>query len=150
MKYLPLTIGLVLILIPVYLYFKKEKSDITSVTLGGEEIKVEVADTMQKRQKGLMGRESLADNEGMLFIFPTNSIHPFWMKNTLIDLDIIWISDDLKIVEIWENAPASTPGGPKDPKRYQPKEKSKYVLEVNAGFVSKNGVKVGDGLLLSR
>lgn len=140
MKLLPLTIGLILIVIPLYLFFRRERSQVSVVEISGKKIKVEVADTLLKRQKGLMGKEELCEDCGMLFIFPTSNTHPFWMKNTHINLDIIWISKDLKIVEIVENAPKDSG----EPARFRPKEKSKYVLEVNEGFVSENKVSVGD------
>lgn len=99
---------------------------------------VEVADSAVERAQGLMNRESLDDNRGMLFIFDNEDIHSFWMKNTPLSLDIIWISAGKEIVSIEENTT------PYSEDSIVPGEKALYVLEVNAGFVSKNGVNVGD------
>jgi len=107
--------------------------------------KVELAKTKEEREKGLMFREKLDENKGMLFIFEKEGFHGFWMKNTLIPLDIIWMNSEGKIVYIKENAqpckgmlcPVFIPG-----------KKAKYVLEINAGKVKELGIKVGDQILL--
>src|SRR3989344_7461514 len=70
-------------------------------------VNVEVSDSPEERARGLMYRESLGENEGMLFIFEDEEIYPFWMKNTLILLDIIWISSDLIIVDIKKVVPCA-------------------------------------------
>ncbi len=102
---------------------------------------VEVADTLEKRQKGLMFRESLDSEEGILYVFPTIKKHPFWMKNTLIPLDIIWFSEDQEIVFISEN----TQPCQEDPCLLIPSlEVSKFALEVSAGSVERLGLKEGD------
>ncbi len=103
--------------------------------------KVEVVDTPETRAQGLMFREYLPADEGMLFIFEEEFIYPFWMKNTLIPLDMIWINSDFEVVHIYENAepceedpcPSIDPGVP-----------ALYVLEVNAGKAREIGLSVGD------
>lgn len=100
------------------------------------EIKVELADTPQKREKGMMWRTHLDKNHGMLFIFPSNSIQSFWMKNTYINLDIAFISDSGVIFQI-ENMTAHSM---KSVKSNRP---CRYALEMNSGWFAKNGVKVG-------
>jgi uncharacterized membrane protein (UPF0127 family) len=119
------------------------------ITIGGKQISVEIADTDAKRQKGLGGRESLADDRGMLFIFDQKDTTPsFWMKDMKFALDIIWINDD-KIVKIDKNIP-NPPSGTADNqlKLYRPQNPIDYVLEVNTGFSDKNNVKVGDSVEL--
>lgn len=107
---------------------------------------VELAKTKEETSKGLMNREFLDKDSGMLFIFPTESIHSFWMKNTLIPLDIIWISKDLEVLDIKENFQPCT----KDScETYSPNEKSLYVLELNAGTVNKTKLKKQDKLVFS-
>jgi len=96
---------------------------------------VEVANTEAMRTQGLSGRKSLDDNTGMLFVFEKPDIYPFWMKDTLIPLDIIYINDD-KIVEMTTLQPQKGDDIP----NYTPQEKAQYVLELNAN----SGVKVGD------
>jgi len=104
------------------------------------EVKVEVADSDKERQTGLMFRESLDENSGMLFLFDVSEQYAFWMKNTLIPLDVIYINEDFKIVEIIYAEPCK-----QDPcKRLRPKEKAMYVLEVNGNFSVRNKISVGD------
>jgi len=106
-------------------------------------IKVEVADTEQKREIGLMFRENLDENKGMLFVFDDEKYVTFWMKNTLIPLDIIFISSNGTINEIKENVQPCLA----DPCELYPSvNPSKYVLEVNANFSKKNGISVGDSV----
>lgn len=79
----------------------------------------------------------------MLFIFDSSGDYPFWMKNTLIPLDIIWISKDKKVVDIKENA---KPCRSEMCETYSPKSDAKYVLEINGGLANKYKIKVGDAL----
>lgn len=122
----------------------------TKIYVGETEIPVEIADTAQKRQTGLSGRESLTEGEGMLFVFAQEDIRPpFWMKEMKFAIDIIWIDDD-KIVQIDENVPAPEPDTPNSElKFYTPNQPIDYVLEVDAGFVDQHDIKVGDDVNLS-
>ncbi len=91
----------------------------------------------------------MADDYGMLFIFDSKKVSPsFWMKDTLIPLDIIWIRDN-RVEKIDKDVPTPAPDTPdnKLPK-YTSGRPVDYVLEVNAGFNQKNGIKVGDPLTL--
>ncbi|MGC9048788.1 MAG: DUF192 domain-containing protein [Patescibacteria group bacterium] len=110
------------------------------VTIGEQKILVEVADTRPAIYKGLSGRESLADNQGMLFVFPKSDIYEFEMREMKFSLDIIWIHNN-EIVEIWSNAPLPTDNYIP---RYRPKGLANYVLEVNAGTAIKYGWRPGD------
>ncbi len=105
------------------------------------EVKVEVADTVGKRQRGLMYRKKLEQLHGMLFVFAYSGEHSFWMKNTYIPLDMIHISQDRKVVDCIENA---VPCKNDDCQAYRPKQMSKYVLEVNSGLCEKYNISVGD------
>jgi uncharacterized membrane protein (UPF0127 family) len=105
---------------------------------------VEIADTVESRQKGLMYRDFLASNEGMLFIFDNEGIYPFWMKNTLIYLDIIWIDENKQVVYIQENA---LPCKEENCINYNPDKNALYVLEINAGKVKELGLKEGDNII---
>tara|TARA_Y100001968_G_C19331452_1_gene704520 strand:+ start:513 stop:893 length:381 start_codon:yes stop_codon:yes gene_type:complete len=100
-------------------------------------INVSIARTPVDRQKGLMFRESLRPNEGMFFIFPQTEVLSFWMKNTYVPLDIIFINDNMEIVGIIENAEPMT----LDSRHV--KQKSRYVLEVIAGTCRKHNIKTG-------
>ena len=88
-----------------------------------------------------MFRQSLGENEGMLFIFENEAKHSFWMKNTKIALDIVWIGTDGKIVFIAKNV--SPCAGDPCPS-YAPPSSAKYVLEVAAGQMEKSNARVGD------
>jgi len=104
---------------------------------------VELAKTPEQQSQGLMFRETLAANQGMLFIFKEEGIYPFWMKNTLIPLDIIWLDKNKSVVFISEN----TQSCEKDicPSIY-PTGQTQYVLELNGGTAKKIGLSVGDNL----
>lgn len=101
-------------------------------------IDIEIADNEPKTMQGLMHRKSMEESHGMLFIFPIAEEHSFWMKNTLISLDIIFVDVNRKIIKIHKNTtPMSTKslpsGGP-----------TLYVVEVNAGYTDKYGINEGD------
>ena len=100
----------------------------------------EVAEKKIDREKGLMFRKNLNINEGMLFIFPIESKINMWMKNTLISLDIIFISKNNKIVDIINNTKVMS----KD--ILTSSVKSKYALEINAGLVQKLDIKIGNNI----
>ena len=102
---------------------------------------IKIASTPDELSKGLMFRESLNKNSGMLFIFPEENFHSFWMKNTLISLDIIWINSDKKIVFIQRNA---QPCQEENCEIFTPDEKALYVLEINSGIAENIELKVGD------
>ncbi|MEA3292898.1 MAG: DUF192 domain-containing protein [Patescibacteria group bacterium] len=102
---------------------------------------VELAISPEERTKGLMFRKSLGDKNGMLFIFEKEARHSFWMKNTLISLDIIWIDENSKIIFINENTqPCKNSFCPS----VDSGKKAKYVLEINAGIAENIGLAVGD------
>lgn len=105
---------------------------------GPVRVQVEIVDTPDARAHGLMYRRDLAADAGMLFIFPTESPQSFWMKNTPLPLDMLFIGADRRIVGIVPDArPFTTnPVGVERP--------SQYVLEVNAGFCARHGVAGGD------
>ncbi len=101
---------------------------------------VEVADTPAKREMGLMYRTELADDRGMIFLFPNESQQSFWMKNTPRSLDIIFIGKDRKIVGIVEQAtPFSL-----DPRFVE--GQSQFVFEINGGLSKRHGFKAGDSV----
>ena len=112
-------------------------------------LKTEVAETKEELKTGLMFREKLPKNTGMLFIFGMEFKYTFWMKNTLIPLDIIWINDGI-VVQIDANIPIPNAGAPEaDIPKYPAKFPVDYVLEVNAGFTQEHGIKVEDNVSLS-
>jgi uncharacterized membrane protein (UPF0127 family) len=117
----------------------------SSVSFGGHRFLVELATTLEQRARGLMYRQHLDEDKGMLFIFEDEEVHPFWMKNTYIPLDMIWIDKNRKVVFISKNTPPSTD----EPYRaINPRKKAKYVLELCGGTADKIGLDVGDKLTL--
>jgi uncharacterized membrane protein (UPF0127 family) len=107
-------------------------------------ISVEIADTPESRQRGLMFREHLAANEGMVFLFDESGFYPFWMKNTLIPLDMIWLDEQKRVVSVAHSVPPCKA----DPcPNFSPTGNAIYVVEVASGFAKKHGVKEGDQLV---
>jgi hypothetical protein len=104
---------------------------------------VELAITQEEKMLGLMFRKSLARNRGMLFVFKEEEMSSFWMKNTLIPLDIIWINENKEAVFISENTqPCKEDFCPS----IAPDKKAKYVLEINSGLSKEIGLKVGESM----
>ena len=133
-------IALVLLLVASSAACAREPRVVLHGAGGDTPVTVEVADTDAKRTLGLMYRKELGENAGMLFIFEKTQQMSFWMKNTVLPLDMIFIAEDRKIVGIVKNAVpfTTTPRKVDGP--------SRYVLEVNAGFTDKHGVKAGDAV----
>jgi uncharacterized membrane protein (UPF0127 family) len=104
--------------------------------VGDKKIKLLVAKSDKDRQKGLSGRNSLPEDQGMLFVFEKKGKHGFWMRDMKFPLDIIFI-DDNTVVHIVENAPAG------DLRIYTPDTEVNRVLELNAGGAKKYGIKEG-------
>lgn len=115
-----------------------DRGVVTVATPTGEQrFKVEVAVSDNERQRGLMYRDHLDDDDGMVFIFEREESLRFWMKNTWIPLDMLFIDDDLEIVGIVENAePLTLTGRGVD-------EPSRFVLELKGGSAAARGIVVG-------
>ena len=96
--------------------------------------------------KGMMFRETMPANRGMLFVHPEENIFHYWMYQTKIPLDIIWMDHDRRIVEMSHDTPPCKATSAKECTNYGGNYKSKYALEVNAGIAKKNGLKAGDVL----
>ena len=105
---------------------------------------IEIADTEYETQTGLMYRETMLENQAMLFIFQDLEVHSFYMKNTQIPLDIIYIDDNLKIASFQKNAQ------PFDEKGLSSQVPVKYVLEVTAGLSDNLGLSLGDQIEFSK
>ncbi len=111
----------------------------------GAAVSVDIADTEAVRQRGLMFRDHLAPNEGMIFVFPEPGYYPFWMKNTLIPLDMLWLDGQARIVSIARSVPPCKA----DPcPSYPPTGTATYVIEVVSGFARQHDLKVGDAVKL--
>jgi uncharacterized protein len=116
--------------------------EIKTVQIGGAVISVELATTRAEQIQGLSGRISLATSTGMLFVFDHSSRWGIWMKDMNFPIDVLWITDNLKVAYAVENmSPASYP------KVYVPRVPTRYVLEVPAGTVKNDGISVGQGVV---
>jgi uncharacterized protein len=106
----------------------------------------EIADTPRRQQEGYMFRRQVGEDEGMVFVFPHADSHPFWMKNTLVPLDMIWMDDEFTVIYLQPSAPPCKA----DPcPNYGTLRVARYVLEVRGGTASGEGLKVGDRLQIS-
>jgi len=121
--------------IPTYGEYEVRKITIDNVMLN-----VEIADDSEKIQRGLMYRDMLPENQGMLFIFDEERKYQFWMMNMKINLDMIWLDSDGKVVYIVEDAAPCIDSAHTSQCTYNPDQPAKYVLEVNSGFVKKHGI----------
>jgi len=127
-------------IITLTIFFLKHSSK-AEVCLKKFCFKVKIAQSSLQREKGLMYRKSLPKNEGMLFIFPKEDYHSFWMKNTFISLDIIWLDKNGEVVFISKNnKPCLNESCP----IIKPTAKAKYVLEINSGLVDQLNLRVGE------
>lgn len=103
----------------------------------------ELAVTDEERAQGLMFREKINEDQAMLFVFEEEDVHSFWMKNMHFAIDILWLDSQRRIVHIENSVPPCT----KDPcPSYMPSAPAAFVLEVQAGFVQKHGLRQYDRL----
>lgn len=115
--------------------------DLITMRVGDHEFRIEIAATAEERERGLMHREELGPDEGMLFVFPDSALRSFWMKNTIIPLSIAYISQEGRILEIHDMEPLSlSPVRSRFPAR--------YALELNQGRFDELGITVGDRIQL--
>lgn len=110
-----------------------------SIVISGTTLLVEVADTKEKREKGLSGHSPLLPHSGMIFIFEKPNLYGFWMKDMTFDIDIIWFNEYGEVIYILSDAKPES-----YPETFLPPKKSLYVLEVPAGLAKKEGIKIGD------
>jgi hypothetical protein len=112
-------------------------SKLVPIRVAGIEIRVEIADDEAERSEGLMFRESLPENEGMLFVYESQRALGFWMRNTLIPLDIAYIDEQGRIVDIQSMEPGDT-------STHWSSSDAMYALEMNVGWFETNAVSIGD------
>lgn len=113
----------------------------------GSAVRIEVAADDDTRAQGLMFRDHVPEGTGMLFLFPKSDEYAFWMKNTIVPLDMIWIDDQRRVVHVEPNVPPCKA----DPcPSYPPHAQAKYVLELGAGQAAKHRVVNGSTLTFDR
>jgi len=116
-----------------------------TMQIGNVPMRVEIAETEDERAQGLSGRKSLGNVRGLLFVFPETDYHGVWMKDMLFAIDVIWISEDLKVVDISRNLlPQSYPN------IYRPSGLAKYAVETEVLFAETFGIRVGDAVILPK
>jgi uncharacterized protein len=120
--------------------FTKEGELVFYDSLGNDKVRIdiEIADNEYERQLGLMFRDGMSENQGMLFIFPYQNIQSFWMRNTRISLDILFVNNRKEIVTIHKGTDILSE------RSYPSTQPSIYVVEVIAGFTDKYGIVEGD------
>ncbi len=120
--------------------FTKEGELVFSDSTGSQKakIEIEIADDEYQRELGLMNRKSMQENQGMLFIFPFERYQSFWMRNTFISLDMIFVDANKTIVTIHKNTQVLSD------QSYPSSKPAKYVVEVVAGFSDKYNIQIGD------
>ena len=106
-----------------------------------EQLTIEVADTDDSRAKGLSGREEVPEGYAMAFVFSKEGLYGFWMKDMLVPIDIVWLSDEGIVVHIKEHVSPAT-----YPNVFFPTKPAKYVLEMRQGAASTHGFAVGTDL----
>jgi len=105
---------------------------------------IEIAESPDELEIGLMGRSTMNENQGMLFLFPREEYRSFWMKNTILPLDMIFINAEMEIVTIHVDTT------PFSEQSYPSSRPARYVLEVNAGFARDHGLRTGDRVFWQR
>lgn len=130
--------------------FKQEEAESSSISVANVVLKpasgepviltVEIAQTPEERRQGLQGRENLAQDHGMWFVFEDDGQDPFWMRNTLISLDILFIDADDKIVDIVKDTV------PNSEDLIVSRHPYRFALEVAAGVSDRHGLRVGDAV----
>jgi len=108
------------------------------IIVGKTPLRVEVAVTLEKQERGLMFRQSMPENEGMLFVYKEPQEMSFWMRNTFIPLDIAFVDADGIILNIHQAKPLD------DSIHYRSAGAAKYVIETNQGWFSRHGIRPGD------
>jgi len=118
-----------------------------TVEFKGKRFDIEIADNQEARVRGLMFRDSMPADHGMLFVFESSYVQTFWMKNTRIPLDILYFDSTYKLVSVQERVPPCR----SDPcAQYPSTGPAQYVLELNSGMAEKLGAKPGDVLTVRR
>lgn len=142
-----ITIGVLIILVAGIMLWPRDVQSAPTIVFatqfGGVKFALEVADTPEEQEQGLMNRDSITEDQGMLFIFPREQIVSFWMKNTLIPLDMIFMDEDLQIVYIAQNAIPCTSKDDRQCPLYSAPVPFKYVLEIKGNLSKEKQIQAG-------
>lgn len=121
-----------------------EAYEAITLQLGDDLVQADLAISTFERVRGLSGRTHLAEQEGLFFVFSHNSKHGIWMKDMLFAIDIIWLDQEFRVVDIVERA---TPES--FPQVFEPREDARYVLEVPSGFTKAANVTINDTMIIT-
>lgn len=144
MKQLLIVLGLLTAFVGFALYYRTAvQTELQNGEFGGVSLRLEIADTPEELERGLGGRESVPGDYGMLFVFPQPGLYGFWMKDTLVPLDIFWLDDKGQVLFMLTDVATST-----YPTVFRPDEPVRYVLETAAGFARAHAVRIGTPLIL--
>lgn len=133
----------------VNVFYGNEVTHNSTVRFPGVQFGVEIAQTAAERTRGLMFRESMSQDQGMFFVFDDDTVRNFWMKNTLIPLDMIFVDKDGKVVSVSENVqPCKEKNSALCPS-YSSILPARYVLEINAGLAQLHHIQTGSRMDIS-
>lgn len=142
-KKLLLTLFFLIAIYIIFIFVYRPKTKTIVIELGKSKYNFEIAKTISQKTLGLSARNTLCKNCGMIFVYSSENIYPFWMKNTLIPLDMIWLDKSGKIVTYHHAVPE-----PKTPvtqlKIYKNSTPAQYILEINSNDFEKLNLKIGD------
>ena len=139
-KYFIYTVLIAVIILAVRFTSNPRLKKFNIVFENGAFLKTEVAETERQLREGLMFRTELKENSGMLFMYPKSGVRSFWMKNTLIPLDILWINENFEIVYILKNVP---PCESNPCPSYAPQVSAKYAIEAPGGWTETKNITEG-------
>ena len=111
----------------------------------GRSLVAVVADTPERTMYGYMFRREVKEDEGLVFVYPEAGVHPFWMKNTLVPLDIIWMDEAFEVLHVETAAPCKADPCPS----YGTPRISRYTLELKAGSAARERLRVGDRIAIA-
>lgn len=132
---------LVVLILLIAFSINYKNRNLLKIEIKDKTVYASIADNNFEMMKGLMNVKKLGENKGMLFVYKEETASSFWMKNTLIPLDMLWINENKEIVHIKHNAqPCKTVTCPS----YKTPVRAKYVLEVNGNYAESNNIKIGD------
>lgn len=131
-------VSIVVIATATALFVRLNKRESIPVRVELSQFEVLVADDTRERARGLSGLSSLAENQVMLFVFPSDGRHGIWMKDMRFSIDILWLDAEGQVVHIEEHVSPAT-----YPEVFTPRVQARYVVEMNAGLVEKFHIEVG-------
>lgn len=140
-KFFPLIALIILVAFVIIFYNTRHEEPYEQIIkIGKKKVYVEIADTDEEQTRGLSNKKNMSENHGMLFVFQNEAQHAFWMKDTYIPLDLIYLSKDMKVTDI---KAGFEPCLQSYCRAFIPPHKALYVLEVNAGFAGKYRIAEG-------